>query len=73
MDHRMGLSRQSAPVTSSGRSDKRRERPSKGTGSMNEEQMLADHQEAWASFVRVATIATGIVIAILALMAITLL
>jgi hypothetical protein len=36
---------------------------------MNEEQMLADHQESWAGFVRVATIATGI----LALMAITLL
>jgi CHASE3 domain sensor protein len=40
---------------------------------MNEEQMLADHQQSWAGFVRVATIATGIVIAILALMAITLL
>lgn len=37
---------------------------------MNEDEMLAEHQRAWASFVRVSTISTVAIIALLIFLAV---
>ncbi len=37
---------------------------------MNDDEMLAEHQQAWAGFVRVSTISTAVVIVLLILLAV---